>query len=49
MQIFMINDPNIRLPYKDDNDDSPYTVNPKEEEGLKEEVDKSEERTSAES
>ena len=45
----MMSDPNIKLPYKDDNDDSPYTVNseeeessePKEEESLEDKVDES--------
>ena len=41
---FMISDPNIRLPYKDDNDDSPYTVNSKKEESLADEVDASKEQ-----
>jgi len=40
----MISDPNIRLPYKDDNDDSPYTVNSKKEESLADEVDASKEQ-----
>ena len=33
-----------RLPYKDDNDDGPDTVNPEEEEKLEDEVDESEEQ-----
>ena len=40
--------PPYRLPYKDDNDDSPYTANPEEEEDLEDEVDESEERAQAE-
>ncbi len=40
----MTNDPNIKLPYKDDNDDNLYTVNPEEEKDLEDEVDESEER-----
>ena len=40
----MISDPNTRLPYKDDNDDSPYTLNPKEEKSLEGEVDESKEQ-----
>ena len=48
MQIFMINDPNIRLPYKDDDDDSPHTVNPEEKESLDNEVDESKEQAEAE-
>ncbi len=35
---------NIRFPYKDDNDDSPDTVNPEEEKSLEDEVDENEPR-----
>ena len=45
---FMTSDPGIRLPYKDDNDDNLYTVNPEEKESLDNEVDASEEQTQAE-
>ena len=40
---FMTSDPGIRLPYKDDDDDSPHPVNPEEKESLDNEVDASEE------
>jgi len=40
----MTSDPGIRLPYKDDNDDNLYTVNPEEKESLENEVDASEEQ-----
>jgi len=39
----MTSDPGIRLPYKDDDDDSPHPVNPEEKESLDNEVDASEE------
>ena len=44
----MTRGPSIRLPYEDDNDDSPYAINPEEEERLEDEVDKKEEQTGAE-
>ena len=36
--------PPYRFPYKDDNDDSPDTVNPEEEKDFEDEVDESEEQ-----
>jgi len=45
----MMSDPNIRLPYKDDNDDSFYIVNPEEKESLENEVDKNKEQLESES
>jgi len=40
----MMSDPKTRLPYKDDNEDSSYAVNPEEEKSLEDEVHESKEQ-----